>query len=499
MVPITSSSICSIDPRSLLLFDLLQLGPFDWPCSTKTARLNKNKKINQYKLNKLTTNLPPAFHHDILQLTWRKLPWIQAGTPQGCTRSELLFRGREILERWLLTALLRKPAVYCPQKNNQRNNVSNGHSLSFPIHSPPLSSSLSLSPSLPLSFSSYVFLSLCGSVFLSFCLSFFLSFFLSLSLSPFLSSFLLSCFLSIFGSFVLSFFRSFFLSFSLSLSLSLPPSLSLPLSFSPHLCVGFLFLILYPASSSSSASLSHTIFHTQLCHTPSFTHNFVTHHLSPHHLTHHFVTHHLSHTTLSHTIFHTQLCYPPSFTHNFVTHHHSHRTLLPTIFHTHLCHTPSFTHNFVTHHLPVAFGDIQPSFCVAGVAFGDIHLRFAWPLLHLVARLGPDWSPVTPRYFAWQAWHLATSTFICGTWRHPPSFCVAGVGLMALGWHWGALGLGLVAADAAALCVAGVALGDIHLCFTWQARHLETSTFVLRGRRWTYGTGLALVARLGWD
>ena len=32
----------------------------------------------------------------------------------------------------------------------------------------------------------------------------------------------------------------------------------------------------------------------------------------------------------------------------------------------------------------------------------------------------------------------------------------------------GALGPGLVARDAAALCVAGVALGDIHLRFTWQ-------------------------------
>jgi len=54
----------------------------------------------------------------------------------------------------------------------------------------------------------------------------------------------------------------------------------------------------------------------------------------------------------------------------------------------------------------------------------------------------------------------------------------------------------LVAGDAAALCVAGVALGDIHLRFTWQAWHLETSTFVLLGTR---GTGLALVALLGWD
>ena len=44
--------------------------------------------------------------------------------------------------------------------------------------------------------------------------------------------------------------------------------------------------------------------------------------------------------------------------------------------------------------------------------------------------------------------------------------------------------------------MAGVALGDIYLRFAWQAWHLVTSSFVLRGRRATYGTGLALVARL---
>jgi len=43
----------------------------------------------------------------------------------------------------------------------------------------------------------------------------------------------------------------------------------------------------------------------------------------------------------------------------------------------------------------------------------------------------------------------------------------------------------------------GVALGDMHLRFAWQAWHLVTSTCALRGRRGTYGTGLALVARLG--
>jgi len=71
---------------------------------------------------------------------------------------------------------------------------------------------------------------------------------------------------------------------------------------------------------------------------------------------------------------------------------------------------------------------------------------------------------------------------------------VAGVALAALGWIWWRAWARLVAGDAAALCVAGVALGDIHLRFAWQAWHLVTSTFVLRG---TCGTGLDLVARLG--
>ena len=90
--------------------------------------------------------------------------------------------------------------------------------------------------------------------------------------------------------------------------------------------------------------------------------------------------------------------------------------------------------------------------------------------------------------------HLVTSSGTLrgrrGTWWHPPSLCVAGVALGDIYfrfawqvWHlWhcagsgGALGLGLVAGDAAALCVAGVALGDIQGNFVWQARHLATST-----------------------
>jgi len=99
--------------------------------------------------------------------------------------------------------------------------------------------------------------------------------------------------------------------------------------------------------------------------------------------------------------------------------------------------------------------------CVAGVALGDIHLRFAW-----------------------QVGHLEASTFVSRGRRG-----TYGTGL--------ALVARLVAGDATALCVTDVALGDIHLRFAWRACHLEASSFVSRSRRGTYGTGLALAARLG--
>ena len=125
-------------------------------------------------------------------------------------------------------------------------------------------------------------------------------------------------------------------------------------------------------------------------------------------------------------------------------------------------------------------------FCVAGVALGDIHLRFTW-----------------------QAWYLVTSTFVSrgrhGAWRrHGSSLCMAGVARMALGWLWWRARFPRARVDAAAFCVAGVALGDIHLRFTWQAWYLVTSTFVSRGRRgtWQHGSSVCVagVARmaLGW-
>ena len=197
--------------------------------------------------------------------------------------------------------------------------------------------------------------------------------------------------------------------------------------FSPQLCVGFLFLILYPEPprppppASSAHILSHTIFDTTLSNTIS-------------------VTHQLSHPTLSHT----------NFQHNFVTHHLWHTTLTNTISDTQLCHTLSFPHNFVTHQL--SHTTLSHSI-KSHMTQCHIHLRFTW-----------------------QAWRNVTSTFVLRGRR----------GTFGTGWRAWA---GLVARDAAALCVAGVAQCHIQLRFTWQAWRNVTSTFVLRGRLGTYGTG----------
>ena len=160
-----------------------------------------------------------------------------------------------------------------------------------------------------------------------------------------------------------------------------------------------------------------------------------------------------------HTLFHT-----PSF-----THHLSH-----TIFVNHLCQPPSFTHHRSTLRGRRGTWWHPPSFCVVGVALSDSHLRFAWQAWHLATssfvsrsrrgtwwnplsflrgrrgtygtawRAWTAWSPVTPRHFASQAWQLVTSTFVLrgrrGTCRHPPSLCVAGVALMALRGALGRLG-----------------------------------------------------------
>eukprot|EP00435_Cladocopium_sp_Y103_P044267 s3116_g12.t1 len=156
---------------------------------------------------------------------------------------------------------------------------------------------------------------------------------------------------------------------------------------------------------------------------------------------------------------------------------------------------------------------------MASVALGGTDLRFvwqAWPAFYggSAGTLGSAWSPVTPRRFAWQARHLATSTFVLyGKRGHAwvrlvacdaAAFCVAGATLsdidlrsvwqawdleartfvlcgkrgLPLWWVCWHAWVRLVACDAVAFCLAGVALGGTDLRFAWQAQHLETRTFI---------------------
>ena len=252
---------------------------------------------------------------------------------------------------------------------------------------------------------------------------------------------------------------------------------------------------------------------------PPPTHNLLTHNLSTHNL--------LSHNLSSHNLSTHNLLSCPHATCSHTTCPHTHRASLcvASMAHTQLVHTQLVTYNLSTHNLStegVALGDRRgswrhpPSFHVADVALGHIHICFtwqAWHLRHWAGSGGAPGSQLTPwtprlsalcvagvalsknieRHFAWKAWH----------WSHPHPFHMAGVALTALGELWWRSGFLADAVDAAALCMAGVALGhihirfalgDIHLRFTWQAWHLVTSTFVSRGRRGTYGTGRALVA-----
>ena len=84
-------------------------------------------------------------------------------------------------------------------------------------------------------------------------------------------------------------------------------------------------------------------------------------------------------------------------------------------------------------------------------------------------------------HFAWQVWHLATSTCIRGTFTLRSQL-------------WWRAWFPFAAVVTVAVCVAGVALGDIDLHTAWQPWYLVTSTFTLRGRCGIYGTSLALVA-----
>ena len=133
------------------------------------------------------------------------------------------------------------------------------------------------------------------------------------------------------------------------------------------------------------------------------------------------------------------------------------------------------------------------SICVAGVALGDIYLRLAWQVWHLLhlagsgGALGLRWWPWAPRHFAWQAWHLVTLTFHLrgrrGSCSHELSFSVAGVALgdIDVPFAWQGWRLLRLAGSGGALGLRWWPWAPRH--FAWQAWHLVTLTFHLRGRR----------------
>ena len=320
---------------------------------------------------------------------------------------------------------------------------------------------------------------------------------------------------------------------------------------SPHLCVGFLFLVLYPAVRLLlllPSSLVHTLSthnlssHKLLTHNLS-SYNLLTHNLSSYNLLTHTTCHHTtcSHTTCSHItqlahtelaltqlvitqLAHTQLTHTQlaltqfahteldhihtqlAHTHNLSSHNLLSHNLLTQNLLTHTtCHHTTCSHTTYSHttcsHTICSHTTCHHTTC-SHTTCPPFALQ-AWHIWHWAGcggALGSRLAPWAPRLFAWQAWHLATWTFTLrgrsGTWRHQPSLCVAGLALMALGWLWWRAWFPFGAVGAAAVCVAGVALGDMDLHFAWQAWHLVTWILTLRGKRGTYGTGLALVARL---
>ena len=267
-----------------------------------------------------------------------------------------------------------------------------------------------------------------------------------------------------------------------------PPSPNSSL-FPTTLCGVLVFDSVSRASSSSSSAPSPP----PLCHTTTFTHHFVTHQLCTHYLTHIFVNHHLSHASLSTTISHTHLC-PPSLTHIFVNHHLSHTSLSTTISHTHLCQPPShlcqppsLTHTFVHYHLSNTSlsTTISHTYLCQPLSFTYIFVNHHLSHTSLSTTISHTHLCQPPSFTPPSLTHIFVN-HLC-----PPPLSHTSMSTTIFHTHLYQL--------------AGVALGDIHLPFTWQAWHLEASTLVLRGRRastlvflrgrrGTYGTGW----RLGW-
>ena len=191
-----------------------------------------------------------------------------------------------------------------------------------------------------------------------------------------------------------------------------------PSFFPTSLCGVLVFGCALP-SAPPPATLTHTTYsHTTLWHTTR-SHKICSHTQNSLHtqLAHTQLSHtHLSHTHLSHTqLTHTQLTHIQlSHTHNSLTYNsRTHNSLTYNSLHTQLSsHTTLLTHNSLTHN-SLTQNSLKHSVCQAW------HL---WPRAGSGGALGSRWR----------------RSILCGrrsTWGHRPSFCVAGVALGDIDFH----------------------------------------------------------------
>ena len=307
---------------------------------------------------------------------------------------------------------------------------------------------------------------------------------------------------------------------------------------SPHLCVRVLFLVVHfrlplpvrPPAARPTHNLSP---HNFLTHNLS-THNLLTPNLSPHNflthnlLTHNFLTHNLFTQTCSHKLPHTQLDHT-QLTHTQLA-HTQRRTCSPNtqlvttqlphtqLVHIQLTHTNFLTHNLTTHNLlthslpthnllTTQLRTCSPNTQLVTTQLPHTQLAHT-QLTHtqLVTTQLPHTQLLTTSHTTWPHTtysHTAGSHTTCHhTTSYLLTYTTCPLGDIHLRFAWQPdtqlvhTQLDHTQLTHTQLAHTQLLTTQLRTCSLTQLVHLVTSTFVLRGSRGTYSTGLALVARL---
>ena len=281
-------------------------------------------------------------------------------------------------------------------------------------------------------------------------------------------------------------------------------------------------LLTHNISTHTHTPCPHTTWHRRsLCVGNLSSHNLLTHNLSSHKLlTHNLSSHNLlTQNWLSHNLLTHNLLSHKLLTHNFSTYTRAHTLSSHNLTSTLTLRGRRGTYGtgpaLVTRRVPKwrrgRRGFLRGrrgtwwhrlSLCVASVALGDLDFHFAWHAWHLVTstvtlrgRPGTHTQLVITQLAHTELLHIHTHKHtICSrtTW-HRCSLCTCThthTPCPHTTWH------------RRSLCVAGVALGHIDRPFAWQAWHLATWAFFLRGRcgAWRHVSLLGDIdAHLAWQ